>query len=103
LKKINRKSPTLGKKAPKDAIVLFDGSNKKEFLGGRLDEKTKLLNTDGQDIRTVRKFSSYKLHLEFMLPYRPAARGQGRGNSGLYQIDMYENQILDSFGLEGTK
>ena len=101
MKKINRKSPTLGKKAPKDAIVLFDGSNKKEFLGGRLDEKTRLLNTDGKDIRTVRKFSSYKLHLEFMLPYRPAARGQGRGNSGLYQIDMYENQILDSFGLEG--
>ena len=101
LKKTNRKSPTLGKKAPQDAIVLFDGSNKKEFQGGRLDEKTKLLNTDGQDIRTVRKFSSYKLHLEFMLPYRPAARGQGRGNSGLYQIDMYENQILDSFGLEG--
>lgn len=101
LKKIYRKSPTLGKKAPQDAIVLFDGSDKKEFQGGRLDENTKLLNTDGKDIRTVRKFSNYKLHLEFMLPYRPAARGQGRGNSGLYQIDMYENQILDSFGLEG--
>jgi hypothetical protein len=101
LKKVTRKSPTLGKKAPQDAIVLFDGSNKKEFQGGRLDEKTKLLNTDGKDIRTVRKFSNYTLHLEFMLPYRPAARGQGRGNSGLYQIDMYENQILDSFGLEG--
>jgi hypothetical protein len=101
LKKTNRKSPTLGKKAPQDAIVLFDGSDKKEFQGGRLDENTKWLNTDGKDIRTVRKFSSYKFHLEFMLPYRPAARGQGRGNSGLYQIVMYENQILDSFGLEG--
>ena len=101
LNKVVRKSPTLGKKAPKGAIVLFNGSNKKEWQGGRLDESTKLLNTDGKDIRSVRKFSNYKLHLEFMLPYRPAARGQGRGNSGLYNIDMYENQILDSFGLEG--
>ena len=97
-----RKSKSLGKKAPKGAIVLFDGTNKKEWQGGRLDQSTKLLNTDGKDIRSVRKFSNYTLHLEFMLPYRPALRGQGRGNSGLYQIDMYENQILDSFGLEGA-
>ena len=101
LKKIFRKSPTLHKKPPQNAIVLFDGTDKKEFQGGRLDDQTKLLNTDGKDIRTVRKFSNYNLHLEFMLPFRPASRGQGRGNSGLYQIDMYENQILDSFGLEG--
>lgn len=102
LLKTIRKSPTLNKKPPKGAIILFDGSNKKDWQGGRLDESTKLLNTDGKDIRSVRKFSNYILHLEFMLPYRPAARGQGRGNSGLYQIDMYENQILDSFGLEGA-
>lgn len=100
-RKVTRKSPTLGKKPPRDALVLFNGSNKKEFQGGRFDSSTKLLNTDGKDIRTVRKFSNYILHLEFILPYRPAARGQARGNSGLYQIDMYENQILDSFGLEG--
>ena len=102
LKKTQRKSPTMGKKAPKGAITLFDGSNKDEWQGGRLDEKTRLLNTDGTDIRTRRKFNDYHMHLEFLLPYRPAARGQGRGNSGFYQIDHFEVQILDSFGLEGA-
>jgi hypothetical protein len=101
LKKAMRKSPTLEKKAPQGAITLFDGTNKEEWEGGRLDENTKLLNTDGSDIRTKRKFNDYHVHIEFLLPYRPAARGQGRGNSGFYQIDHFELQILDSFGLEG--
>ena len=101
LKKLVRKSPTMGKKAPEGAIVLFDGSNKDAFNGGRVDEATKFLNTDGKDIRTKEKFSNYKIHIEFMLPYKPKARGQGRGNSGFYQIDHYEVQVLDSFGLNG--
>ena len=101
LKRTERKSPTMGAKPPKDAIVLFDGSDKDEWQGGRLDEKTKLLNTDGRDIKTKRKFSNYTMHVEFLLPFKPAARGQGRGNSGFYQVDHYEVQILDSFGLEG--
>ena len=103
LKKTVRQSPTLGKAAPNDAIVLFDGSGKSmaNWQGGRLDEKTKLLNTDGKDIKTKQKFNSYTMHVEFMLPFKPAARGQGRGNSGFYQVDHYEVQILDSFGLEG--
>jgi hypothetical protein len=66
-----------------------------------LDEKTKLLNTDGKDIRTNDEYNDYTMHIEFMLPYRPNARGQGRGNSGFYQVDHFEVQILDSFGLEG--
>jgi hypothetical protein len=101
LKKTVRKSPTIGLNLPEKAIVLFDGSNKDEWEGGRIDEQTRFLNTDGSDIRSKRKFSDYYLHLEFMLPFRPSARGQGRGNSGLYHVGMYENQILDSFGSDG--
>ncbi len=101
LKKIFRKSPSLGKKQPGNAIILFDGSNKDEWVGGRIDPKTKLLHTDGKDIISKRKFNDYQLHLEFLLPFRPLARGQARGNSGLYHVSMYENQILDTFGLEG--
>lgn len=101
LRRLVRKSPTLGAQPPKGAKVLFDGTSKNAFSGGRLDDKTKFLNTDGRDIRTADKFSNYQMHVEFMLPYRPDARGQGRGNSGFYQVDQYEVQILDSFGLDG--
>ena len=101
LKKTVRKSPTLGVKAPAGAVVLFDGSSKDEWTGGRVDEKTRFLNTDGADIKTKKNFNNYTAHLEFMLPYKPDGRSQGRGNSGFYQINMYEVQILDSFGLDG--
>jgi len=101
LKKVERKSPTLGAKAPDGALVLFDGSNKDEWTAGRVDATTKFLNTDGKDLNTKKKFNNYTMHIEFMLPYRPDARGQGRGNSGFYQVLMYEVQVLDSFGLEG--
>jgi hypothetical protein len=101
LKKTARQGPTLGKEAPKTALLLFDGTDTKEWTGGRIDKVTKWLNTDGHDIRTKRKFNNYTVHLEFMTPFRPAGRDQERGNSGFYQVDRYEVQILDSFGLEG--
>ncbi len=101
LKKTTRVSPSMGAKPSAGAIVLFDGTGKTEWKGGRVDEKTKLLNTDGADILTLKKFNNYTMHVEFLLPYRPDARGQGRGNSGFYQVDHYEVQILDSFGLDG--
>jgi len=44
-------------------------------------------------------FQDYNLHLEFKLPYVPAARDQGRANSGVYLQSRYEAQILDSFAM----
>jgi Domain of Unknown Function (DUF1080) len=101
LKKTERKSPTIGLKPPAGAVVLFDGTGTEEWNGGRLDKATGLLNTDGKDIVSKKKFNNYLAHVEFMLPFRPEGRGQGRGNSGFYQVQHYEVQILDSFGLEG--
>ncbi len=41
------------------------------------------------------------MHIEFLLPFKPLGRGQDRGNSGVYLLDRYECQVLDSFGLKG--
>ncbi len=97
LKKVCRKSPTLGAKPTKGAVVLFDGTSAEKFENGRMTDDGLLM----QGARSKQKFGSFKMHLEFRTPYQPHARGQGRGNSGFYAQGRYEVQILDSFGLEG--
>lgn len=96
--RVVRKSPTLGQTAPAGAIVLFDGTSPDEFYNGRMTDDGLL--KEGADFK--RMFSDFKLHVEFQLPYMPQARGQKRGNSGIYLQSRYEVQVLDSFGLDGV-
>ena len=114
MEKTVRLSPTLGAKPPEGAVVLYDG--KEEGLDNWQAVKKKR-NVEGiqwlvkggamevkprtSSIITKQKFGDVKLHLEFRTPFMPDARGQGRGNSGVYLQGRYEVQILDSYGLEG--
>jgi len=54
----------------------------------------------GGDIESKQRFTDYQLHVEFKVPYMPNAKGQARGNSGVFQQGRYEIQVLDSYGIE---
>jgi len=97
LAKVVRQSPTVGRKPPEGARVLFDGTNTAAWADAKMTPDGLLLC----GTRTRDEFQDFTLHLEFRTPFKPSARGQSRGNSGVYLLNTYELQILDSFGLDG--
>lgn len=99
LMRVERASPTLGAPPPAGAVVLFDGAHTVEWDKAVLEGCHLMANGS----TTKKTFAGYTLHLEFRTPYKPSARGQKRGNSGIYHSGRYETQILDSFGLEGKE
>ena len=96
----------MGAKSPKDAIILFDGSDMSQWTSGgnkpskwQLEDGIMQIVLGAGSITTRRNFRDFQLHLEFNVPVT-AAKGQGRGNSGIYIQRRYEVQILDSYGIE---
>ena len=87
-------------KPPKDAIVLFDGT---EASLANWDSKWKLVDGAMESVKgggyakTKDKFGSCRLYIEFATPAEPKGNGQGRGNSGVFLMGIYEIQVLDSY------
>ncbi|MCC6231463.1 MAG: DUF1080 domain-containing protein [Verrucomicrobiales bacterium] len=90
-------------KAPSDAVVLFDGSSLAGWVsldGGEpkwviRDGVLECAKGSGY-IRTVQAFGDCQLHVEWAAPTPPEGTSQGRGNSGVFLMGLYEVQVLDS-------
>jgi len=89
---------------PSDAIVLYDGKDLSKWEG--MDNKaTKWINGDGYFecvrgsgyIKTKQAFGDIQLHVEWAAPLPVKGESQGRGNSGVFLMGLYEVQVLDSY------
>jgi hypothetical protein len=91
---------------PGNAAILFNGkdlSNWQTRSGGSAgwDVKDGIITVvpGTGDIMTKETFTDFYLHLEWMEPDMPDAKGQGKGNSGVFLQARYEIQVLDSYGI----
>lgn len=89
---------------PSDAIVLFDGRDLANWVGkdgGAAEWKVEngcMEVVPGKgDIRPKAEFGDCQLHLEWSAPTVVKGESQGRGNSGVFMMGLYEIQVLDCY------
>jgi hypothetical protein len=89
---------------PSDAVVLFDGADLSQWVGGdgqpaawKLENGYMEVAPGSGNIRTLQEFGDCQLHLEFASPIEVKGDGQGRGNSGVFLMGIYEIQVLDCY------
>jgi hypothetical protein len=89
---------------PSDAIVLFNGGDLSQWAaeeggdaGWRVEDNVMTVVPGSGSIVTRREFGDIQLHIEWRAPAEIRGEGQGRGNSGVYFMELYEIQILDSY------
>jgi hypothetical protein len=90
-------------KPPSDAIVLFDGKDMSQWQaqgGGdptfRLEDGA-MLSYGPKYCETKRKFGDVQVHVEWSEPTPPKGSSQGRGNSGVFMMGLFETQVLDNY------
>lgn len=96
---------------PSDAVVLFDGRDLSRWAHhGAGADSNKLLDSKWQvrdgsfetgaktgSLYTRDSFGDVQLHLEWASPSVIEGNSQGRGNSGIFLMGLYEIQVLDSY------
>jgi hypothetical protein len=110
--KVVTPGPFFHEAPPSDAIVLFDGKNLDQWQSAHTSSSNagkptgpatwKVENgymvVDGKaEIGTREKFGDMQLHLEWASPNPPKGDSQGRGNSGVFLMGLFEIQVLDSY------
>jgi hypothetical protein len=90
--------------APADAVVLFDGTDLSawESVNGgpaewRVDGDAFVVEPGTGAIQTAEGFGDVQLHVEWSAPTEIVGESQGRGNSGVFLMKLYEVQVLDSY------
>jgi len=91
--------------APSDAIVIFDGKNLDNFVSAKDGSAPQWKVENGaftvvpktSGIKTKQGFGDMQLHIEWSAPTVIKGEGQGRGNSGIFLMSLYELQVLDSY------
>ncbi len=83
---------------PSDATVLFGGSDMSKWNNGeKWPVKDGVVSSGKGMIVSRDEFGDCQVHLEWSAPLPAKGDGQGRGNSGIFLMGMYELQILDSY------
>lgn len=83
---------------PSDAVVLFDGTDMSQWDGAEnWQVKDGYVVAGPGAIRSKAVFGDCQVHLEWASAEEITGSGQGRSNSGLFLMGIYEVQILDSY------